>query len=50
MLFSCTDCSCVDADMTENMVALLKTFEVVLTTYNCNCFTYQKRAMIGKDD
>ena len=34
MLFSCTDCSCVDADMTENMAALLKTLEVVLTTYD----------------
>ena len=34
MLFSCIDCSCVDADMTENMAALLKTLEVLLTTYN----------------
>ena len=34
MLFSCIDCSCVDADMTENMAAMLKTLEVLLTTYD----------------
>ena len=28
------DCSCVDANMTENMAAMLKTLEVLLTTYD----------------